>query len=215
MGTDMKKLLISLLALLVSSAVSAGTQQIKAVVGMAKAISSSYTDDFESTLNGGWTQVTSTGALDAQSVTTTSGSAVSTVYNTYAAALYTGATFDNNQYSEVVLGATALGNANIGPLVRMSGDDGYGAYCASTTACAIYITTDGVSTTLGSAFTDLSISSAPTIRLEASGNTLTIKVDGSTIGSRTDSTYSSGSVGLRTYSNNAAKGFLSYSGGSL
>src|SRR5688572_23009374 len=105
-------------------------------------------------------------------------------------------TFADDQYSQVVI-ATVSGDA-VGPMVRASGLTGYIALVGNSGTEITIQRVDGDenATVLGATFTGLTIGNGDTIRLEASGTSLTVKQNGATIGSRTDSTYTSGAAGI-------------------
>lgn len=177
--------------------------------------STTKTDAFTGTgaLDSNWTRM-STGTLGAQTVVRNTDKARSNTYTGYATALYTGGTQLNaNQYAQVVLGTEF---DYTGVAVRMTtGGNGYVLRCINTTTCAISSVTAGEPTALGATLTTTDIS-GKTLKLEASGTTLTAYVDGSSIGSRTDSTYSAaGYPGVTTRDSGANAAIDNFEAGNL
>jgi hypothetical protein len=121
---------------------------------------------------------------------------------------WSAASFDADQYSEVTLGGeleTGTGDLSygVGPAVRIQTTGTgpvYGRYYVSARAGQILLIyqPDGETwqaTQLGSTYTG-TVTLGDTIRLEASGGTLTVKQNGTTRISEPDSNLASGAVGI-------------------
>ncbi len=115
-------------------------------------------------------------------------------------ARWTVGTFNDNQFAE--MGVTAVGTGYIGVGVRLQSGahSGYGAYC-NNQDIKIIEWNAGTPTThyTGSACTAFDV-----IRLEISGTSITLKRNGSTLTSVTDSTFSTGRPGLVGNGNSTA-----------
>lgn len=106
-------------------------------------------------------------------------------------------TFNNDQYSQLVLVAVSAG-AYIGPAVRSAGGAGYYTWYASgSDRYLAKVTSGGTFTAIYSDATDGAVSDL--YRLEVSGTSLTAKVNGGTVTTQTDATYASGSGGIGGY----------------
>jgi hypothetical protein len=97
-------------------------------------------------------------------------------------------------------------NGGMGPAVRLdSNGDGYGIVCAGGLVRS-YRLDAGAVTTLGSTFP--TTATADTVKIDAAGTTIERFHNGSSTGSNTDSTHSSGQVGLWTNGAGAGNGCL-------
>jgi hypothetical protein len=113
--------------------------------------------------------------------------------NTICACKWTGDTFANDQYAEVV---TDPGNGSyLGPAIR-AGTAGnmYGLFSDDVTIDPV-VMTSGSASALGASIGISWGSGTHTLRISAVGTTITITYDGAET-TRTDATYSSGSAGL-------------------
>jgi hypothetical protein len=115
-------------------------------------------------------------------------------------------TFGNDQYSEVqVLGAIISGNWQ-GPVVRAdaTGQNDYTViyYNGSTYVLALYKKISNAYTQIGSNYNlPGALNSGDVVRIEASGTTLTVKLNGTAVITQTDSAIAGGSPGLVFYGN--------------
>lgn len=161
-----------------------------------------YTDDFErgnGTLGSNWTAVDGTMQIF-------NGTACG---NASGDSKYSGASFSNDQYSEVVTN-NAANNTYV--LVRANGADYYYAIVrASFGDYHVNKWVGGVDTNLVNG----SVSSAigDTIRLEISGTGLTLKLNGATVDTASDSSIASGSPGIG--SSDPGSRIASWAGGDL
>ena len=100
--------------------------------------------------------------------------------------------FGDDQYSEFTLAAEGSPATYVGPACRLnSSGNGYGFLSGNN---AIYRLDAGVFTSIGT--TSATWAATDVIRMEALGDVITIYQNGVSVGSATDSTYSSGSAGL-------------------
>ena len=102
----------------------------------------------------------------------------------------------NHQASQVTIGAT-VSQESIGPAVRIQSDGSYyyvAWYMGVYNLNRVYQLQNGGVTNLASV--SGSIAAGDTLYLEANGSTLTVKHNGSVILTATDSTYSSGYIGI-------------------
>lgn len=98
-----------------------------------------------------------------------------------------------NQYAQITIPASV---EDCGVVLRMnSSGNGYAVRAYNATTLWFARLTAGVYTQLGA---DITVSSVAgkVLRAEINGGTLTVKIDGATIDTRTDSTYTTGSVGI-------------------
>lgn len=112
------------------------------------------------------------------------------------ASVWDGDTFDSDHYAQVEIGNLSF--ENCGPSVRIQATGGLDAYQAgnrSTTALKIKRIDNGSVTQLGSIHT-WSASTGDTLRVEASGSTLSVYLNDVLETTRTDSTYTGGYPGL-------------------
>ena len=161
------------------------------------------TDDFnranENPLdNGVWTTATGLNAMKIVSNTATG-----VVNGGQNASYYTGAMFASNQYAQAYLVAGGGGGGGwCGIVVRWSGNSGYQlGVDAASDAAYLYRWDSGTQTQVGDAYSG-AINENTTIRLEASGTSITLKVGGSSVKTWTDNTYSTGSPGIYQYNSN-------------
>jgi hypothetical protein len=120
--------------------------------------------------------------------------------------------FNNNQYSEITFGNTRPA----GPMVRCANSVDTGYYVLAYPAggwLRLYKVISGSQTLLGSDPCFVSMSAGDVVRLEASGTTITVKVNGTVAESVTDSDIASGYAGLFTY--DSTTGISLWSGGNL
>lgn len=125
-------------------------------------------------------------------------------------------TFDNDQYSQCTLSAKSGSNAHAaGPGVRHanSGATYYGYYADGTTTAYAFKNVGGTWTQLGANFS--SPAAGTVLRLEVSGTTLTIKHNGVSQGTRTDSAIASGRAGVVGYSASTGMRIDDWEGGNL
>ncbi len=106
--------------------------------------------------------------------------------------------FNANQFAEITIKAVTSG-AGIGVAVRINGNNAYSAYTDSQ-ASKIYEWTNGSANLLytGAAYTVNDV-----LRLEVTGTSITLKKNGTTLTTVTDSSISTGSPGLSGFSNNS------------
>lgn len=138
---------------------------------------------------------------------------------TETAARWNADAFPADQYAQGVLSAlSATVNANIGIGVRIATDNSanyYGLYYDDDTGdTLIFKVVAGVWTQLGAAFTAVRAVN-DILRLEVSGTTLTYKLNGTSQGTRTDSSLSSGSAGVVGRGLTTAHRIDTWEGGSL
>lgn len=116
-------------------------------------------------------------------------------------------TFAANQKATMTFIGTGSQLGGIGVMVRMQGasdSSGYLASCDGTTSVVLYRVDDTGTfayTQLGAAFTVDAVAEGGTMTLEISGTTLTLRMNGISQGTRTDSTYATGQPGTYFYSN--------------
>ncbi|OGE98126.1 MAG: hypothetical protein A3G89_01015 [Candidatus Doudnabacteria bacterium RIFCSPLOWO2_12_FULL_42_9] len=122
-----------------------------------------------------------------------------TVYSTTGAssdslARWIGSSFGNDHYAEMTIAAAAADPAYIGVAVRVqdSGMSGYVANCSSTNIKLLEWNA-GAETVH---YTGTACAVNDVIRLEVTGSSFVLKVNGSTVTTLTDATYSSGKPGL-------------------
>jgi hypothetical protein len=132
-------------------------------------------------------------------------------------ARWTADSFNNDQYAQCVLTAkegTTNFAAGIGVRHAAAGtatyygyyqDGGGNGFCFKNVA--------GTWTLLGAAFS--SAATSTTLRLEANGTTLTVKHNGASQGTRTDSSITSGAAGVTGYSNSTSMRADDWEGGNL
>lgn len=114
------------------------------------------------------------------------------VGNSIGFALYSAGTFAADQYSEVTLSFSAGGQT---ALVRAAGGDYYyGIIQTGVSTYSITKVVGGSSTTLASGSGTAAVGDV--LRLEISGSAITLKNNGSTIDSVSDSSLTSGKAGL-------------------
>ena len=106
----------------------------------------------------------------------------------------------NQATTNTISSSSASFGASSGPMVRLqSGGGGYLLEAQTSTTLQIFLVTDDGTlhfTALGSAFTIGGISAGDKMVLTVSGSTLTAIYNGTTLGSVTDSTFSSGQPGI-------------------
>lgn len=83
-----------------------------------------------------------------------------------------------------------------GPVVRYSSGTYYYIGAITSTSLVIYAASTGYPGTVLATLTGLTINNTSVIKLEAIGSTLTAYVDGSSVGSATDSNYTAGRCGI-------------------
>lgn len=83
-----------------------------------------------------------------------------------------------------------------GPVVRYSSGTYYYIGSITSTSLVIYAASTGYPGTTLATLTGLTINNTSVIKLEAVGSTLTAYVDGSSVGSATDSNYTAGRCGV-------------------
>ena len=119
-----------------------------------------------------------------------------------ACAIYTPFTPSNNQWCEVTIVALAS-NAYIGPAVRGStanSNSWYGAYSSADERFLLRYS-NNTFTTLATTATPFAVNDV--VRITADGTTISVHVNGVLWTSVTDSTLTSGNVGLACWANNA------------
>lgn len=170
------------------------------------------TDNFNRvSLGTNWTTLTSHKAI------TIDGSAqyaVGTVDLDVNAAYWNADSFANDQYAQIKF----VGDISVGASVRCSGGNCYVGYIQNATTLKINKDTGGTFATLGADFTITSLVSGDIVKITATGGattTLEIFVNGSSIGTRTDSSspFTTGSAGIWTYRNSSL--FDDFEGGNL
>ena len=116
-------------------------------------------------------------------------------------ARWTAGAFNDNQYSEIVIGALVPDNY-VGVAVRAQAGahSGYGAYSDGNNV-KIIKRVAGTETVL---YTGTAFSMSDRIRLEVSGTTLTLKQNGTVITTVTDSTFSAGKPGIIGHGNDVS-----------
>jgi hypothetical protein len=125
-------------------------------------------------------------------------------------------TFPNDQYAQGTIVATSVTSAfGIGVAVRVSTAgpmSGYGVYGGGN-ASEIVLLNAGSASTLGSVIAAWVVSDV--VRAEMVGTTLTFKKNGTTVTTRTDSTFTSGAAGLAGYGVTTTFRLDDWEGGSL
>lgn len=176
---------------------------------------SSITDDFNRSngaLGTNWTSL-SAGQYASATTTINTNKVVSTSSGNRAASIYTGASINSDQYAQATLGTAAA--LYIGVFTRMDANgNGYLAQCTNLTVCSIAKVTSGTAATIGATIT-VSSWTGQTLKLTSSGSTHTLYLDGSEVGSRTDSSYSSGYAGILISANSATYGIDNFEAGNL
>ena len=137
----------------------------------------------------------------------------------YHAAFWNADTFNNDQYSEIVIDTLATGD-QFGPMVRMTGTGSHNGYLLfmrlSTDGTTIlFDASSGTYTSLND-LGAIAWANGDTARLEVSGTTLTAKRNGSSIGTATSSAHSSGSAGIFALAGGVPENlFDSWTGGNV
>lgn len=174
--------------------------------------SASVTDDFnraDGALGANWT----TPINSSTTLAINTNRVISSTFNTRGYAYYSGTTFANDQYAQVDLNTQISGYIGVG--CRMDNDaNGYDVEVTNTTTATIRKLTNGAASTLGSVLT-LADLSGKTIRLSCYGTTIELFVDGASVGTRTDATYSAGYPFIITNSNGLQYSVDNFSGGDL
>jgi hypothetical protein len=128
-------------------------------------------------------------------------------------AIWNADVFANDQYSEVILG-TAIGtSAYSGAMVRGTTGQFYGCYTDTANAYLVAYYS-GASHTLATHASPGYVV-GDTLRLEASGTTLTCYRNGASSNTAADSHIASGSAGVYFYGNLGAVGDTNWTGGNL
>ena len=202
----MKRLLLFLLALSLILCLSANARTINVVVGQgAAAGGASYTDSFTDDANplpSPWvTGPTGNG------IKKLGGVAVAIAPGGNSADTYYNQTFNANQYSQAVM--KTWGGAEYsspGVSIRNTGTDFYYTYI-NYNATRIYVQrfNAGTAVVIGacSQYYTQATSADDVLRMEASGTTITVKLNSTTICTCTDSTLSTGRPGIYFYGVNA------------
>lgn len=169
------------------------------------------TEDFagaSGVLGASWTQQATTGRVGRD------GSGAGTLTTTVAIdtlARWNADAFGNDQYAKFTIKALTTDTAYCELQVRASADtgdsafDGYYSYMDGSSTldhCGVGVFVNGTFNAVFSLSQAISVNDV--MQLEASGSTITLKRNGSTIGSTTDSTRSSGSAGCGGYWGSAA-----------
>lgn len=116
----------------------------------------------------------------------------------YHLSFYSGATFSNDQYGQVAF-LTGTTNQYVGPAVRCNNTSGGNGYAAFGSGATIQKAVNGV-------WTDLGIgtgawANTDTIKLDVTGNLLTVYKNGVSVTSTNDNSHSAGSPGIGSYNN--------------
>lgn len=156
-------------------------------------------------LDGSWTN--GPGALVDMRIV--SNAATAATASTDAAAFSTAATWPNDQYSEVTIGAAGTGDG--GPMVRMDANgNGYMANANGGTITLFSISGNG--TNFGNLTgTSGSVTGGDVFRIEAEGTTIRIKKNGATVLTHTDATWTAGAPGIFNFDGSMT--FDSWAGG--
>ncbi len=105
------------------------------------------------------------------------------------------ATFPNDQFSQITIGAVGGSTSTLGPAVRMQNSgENYYMLAAIGTTVNLQVESAGANSTIG--VYNHQIVPGDVLRLEVQGTTLTAKLNGTTILTETDSTFASGSAGI-------------------
>lgn len=180
-----------------SGGLSVGGQSVS-LSGTGVPSVTSVTDDFNRA-NGGLGANWTTDSTATATPTINTNSFVSGTFNVVSYANYTGATFANNQYAQAL---TSSVSGYLGVGCRGDGNgNGYAMLAINSTTIGAYKITNGTRSTLGSLFTVASTVNK-TMKLTCSGTTLEAFLDGASIGTRTDSSYTSGNPFI--YSNQSS-----------
>ena len=168
------------------------------------------TDDFnraDGPLGSGWTNVLSANA----DIVVSSNGAVSDTYATPAMAYYNG-TFSADQYAQCVVGVSQVDYT--GPCVRLTGSTGYCAEALSDTLIILYKEDAGSHTVL-QGMTSLTGVIGSTVKVTISGSNLEVFQNGTSIGTATDTTYTSGNPGITTKNSSTLSLVDDFEGGDL
>lgn len=162
-----------------------------------------YNSDTFNRSNGeivGSTMSDGSGAWSSRDTTTGVHSVVSNQYNSGAGSWSNVPIFNTNmsssqgdQAAEITLVSNSFSG---GPAVRYSSGTYYYIGSITSTSLAIYAASTGYPGTVLATLTGLTINNTSVIKLEAVGSTLTAYVDGSSVGSATDSNYATGRCGI-------------------
>jgi hypothetical protein len=170
-------------------------------------------DNFNrASLGSNWTTIT--GSND---IGISSNAAVGTVNGQTSSAYWNADTFAADQYCEVTL--SLFPNITwMGPMVRMStsANNGYSAQAerSGSTTLKLYRTDAGSTTQIGSTYTG-SVVQGDVIRIEVEGDTITLKQNGTTRVTATDSTYTTGQAGLWIFTNSTARTLDDWTAGNI
>jgi hypothetical protein len=131
--------------------------------------------------------------------------AVGSTNDTELGAWWNADTFSANHYSQIVVSAIALGD-NVGAACRMTASGNYYGFYGSTNFRESFEMNGGVFTTKFSDATAFSVSQV--VRIEATSTTITLKINGATVGGLgfTDATHTGGSAGITAYNTGANSG---------
>lgn len=154
------------------------------------------TDDFNrsnGSLGTNWKPIT-VGILGVEAPVVYNNAVHVPTYQAYGMAMYSGTTFDANQYAELKMSSTAPDASGIGLRLDASGN-GY-MVRVSGTFLAVHKVASGNLTKLGTDLATSINSIGKVLRGEIHGSTITVKIDGVEIGTRTDSSYTSGAPGI-------------------
>ncbi len=107
-------------------------------------------------------------------------------------ARWTAGTFNDNQYAEITITASATGYIGVGVRFQSGAHTGYGVYCNATDIKII----EWAAGTPTTHYTGSACIGSDVVRLEISGSTLTLKKNGSTVTTVSDATLTTGRPGL-------------------
>jgi hypothetical protein len=185
--------------------------------GTPDSVPIAVTDTFgradQNPIAGNWTNVAPVANITG-AVQLLSGKATETATTFFSMAFWNADIFPSDQYSEMSF--SAFGSAGVdGPAVRITGaGNGYmGLYSASASTLYIDKIAAGNAAGLGS-LGGVTLSPGDVLRLEVVGSTLTLKVNGVTKLSASDSTFLYGSAGMFLYGTSGfASGMCEFWGG--
>lgn len=147
---------------------------------------------------GAWTS----GPGPAGDFLTNAGFARVSVIDVDSIARYEAVTFASDQEAEVTL-QTPGNNVNMGPAVRIQGTTNpacYLCFCIGFTSVQMARVDSSLNfTNLGASFAGLGLTAGSKIKLRVVGSTLTLFIDGSSQGTRTDATLTGGQPGMHGF----------------
>lgn len=156
-----------------------------------------FSDSFSSTENPLATNWSTCTGIDGGMKSTGSVAQGATDY--FSGSYYDGTTPANDQWAECKFPSSSGSGWSAGPGVRYSGGNAYFAECDATNVRLRRID-GGALTTIGTFLA--TFNSTDVCRIDATGTTITVYKNGSSIGNATDATYASGTWCMYAWNNN-------------